>query len=301
MYGYAYSTTYFCKLFGKSRQAFYEQKKEGKKDGLQASLVIKLVQEIRADLPRCGTSKLHTMLQPSLQAHGIKIGRDALYDLLGSCGMLIRYRRRKPYTTNSFHRYKKYPNLIKEMELKQAGVLWVCDITYLRKVNGFSYLSIITDAYSHKIVGYKLHNSLSAQGAIDALIMAGKDVKRTSHIIHHSDRGVQYCCDDYVQQATSMGIQLSMTEKGDPYENALAERVNGILKNEFLLNQTFSSHEMAQKAVDNAIKKYNEMRLHDSCDRQTPTTAHELKGVLQKRWKKKEYQQKCATVNVREQ
>ena len=295
LYSNACSIGYFCKLFGKSRQAFYEQKDEVNNTGLQDALVLKLVGEIRTDLPRCGTSKLHTMLQPIFAQHHIKIGRDGLYDLLGNCGLLIRQRKRKPYTTNSNHHYKKYPNLIKEMLLTQAGQLWVCDITYIRKLNGFSYLSIITDAYSHKIVGYKLHPTLAAAGAIDALIMANKDNKKTKNLIHHSDRGVQYCCHDYVQMIEHFSIQLSMTENGDPYENAIAERVNGILKSEFLLNQTFSSYEVAKQAVDDAVKKYNEIRLHDSCNRQTPLTAHEQKGVLKKLWKPKVYKQKEAS------
>ena len=156
-------------------------------------------------------------------------------------------------------------------------------------------MSIITDAYSHKIVGYKLHPTLAAEGAIDALIMANKDSKKTKNLIHHSDRGVQYCCHDYVHMIEHFNIQLSMTENGDPYENAIAERVNGILKSEFLLNQTFSSYEVAKQAVDDAVKKYNEIRLHDSCNRQTPLTAHEQKGALKKLWKPKVYKQKEAS------
>ncbi len=280
MYGYGFSTAYFCKLFGKSRQAFYEQKNQMDNTGLQDALVLKLVKEIRENLPRCGTSKLHTMLQQSFKEHGIKMGRDALYNLLGRYGWLIRFRRKKPFTTNSNHAYKKYPNLIGQMQLTQAGALWVSDITYIGKLTGFSYLSIITDAYSHKIVGYKLHPTLAAEGAIDALIMAAKDEKRSGTLIHHSDRGIQYGCNDYVRMIEHFGIQLSMTEKGDPYENAIAERVNGILKTEFLLNEIFCSHQAAERAVDNAVKKYNEVRLHDSCNRQTPAAAHEQTGVL---------------------
>jgi transposase InsO family protein len=175
------------------------------------------------------------------------------------------------------------------MLITQAGQLWVSDITYIRQASGFSYLSIITDAYSHKIVGYKLHPTLEAQGAIDALIMAGKDVKRTSSLIHHSDRGIQYCCNEYVKMIEHLGIQLSMTEKGDPYENAIAERVNGILKYEHNLKQTFANYSAAKEAVDDAVKKYNEIRIHDSCGRLTPVQAHEQKGVLKKYWKPKMY------------
>jgi putative transposase len=287
-----YSLDYYCKLFGKSRQAYYEQKNAPQDKGFEEALVMKLVKEIRVDLPRCGVDKMHYMLQESFIIHGLKIGRDKLYELVGKYGMLVRYRNRKAYTTNSFHHFKKYPNLIRKKILVQAGELWVSDITYLRTINGFSYLSIITDAYSHKIVGYKLHRTLQSEGAIDALIMASKDVKKTDKLIHHSDRGIQYCCKEYVQMITHFGIQLSMTENGDPYENAIAERVNGILKYEFDLRQTFPSHEHASKAVDQAIKMYNQKRIHDSCNRLTPVQAHEQKGVLKKLWKPKVYAKK---------
>lgn len=289
-----YSIGYYCKLFGKSRQAFYEQKNSQDDKGFHDALVLKLVAEIRADLPRCGTDKLHFMLQQSFTSHYIKLGRDGLYHLLGRYGLLIRHRRRKPYTTNSHHHYKKYPNLIKEMIITQAGMLWVSDITYIRILNGFAYLSIITDAYSHKIVGYKLHKTLQAQGAIDALIMAGEDARKTDKLIHHSDRGIQYCCHDYVQMIEHSNIQLSMTEKGDPYENAIAERVNGILKYEHGLKKTFGSFDEAKNAVDDAVRKYNELRIHDSCNRLTPVMAHEQKGILQKHWKPKVYAKKEA-------
>lgn len=284
--------SYYCKLFGRSRQAFYEQLKQPNGKGFQDAIVLKLVAEIRQDLPRCGADKLHFMLQKSFAEHHIKLGRDGLYRLLAKYGLLIRHRRRKPFTTNSNHPYKKYPNLIREMEITQAGQLWVSDITYIRQGSGFSYLSIITDAYSHKIVGYKLHPSLHSEGAIDALIMAGKDVKRTSKLIHHSDRGVQYCCAEHVRMIEHLGIRLSMTEKGDPYENAIAERVNGILKHEHGLKQTFDNHQQAKQAVDDAVKKYNGIRIHYSCNRLTPMMAHEQKGVLKKHWKPKSYKPK---------
>jgi putative transposase len=287
-----YGVGYYCVLFGKSRQAFYEQKDKDTDIGLQAALTLKLVAEIRVDLPRCGTDKLYFMLHEKLVQHGIKLGRDGLYALLGKYGLLIRHRKKKPYTTNSYHHYKKYPNLIKEMVLTQAGMLWVSDITYIAILHGYAYLSIITDAYSHKIVGYKLHKTLHAQGAIDALIMASKDVKKTHKLIHHSDRGIQYCCHDYVRMIKHFNIQLSMTENGDPYENAIAERVNGILKYEHQLKETFLSFEAALQSVDDAVKKYNEIRIHDSCNRLTPIVAHEQKGVLKKYWKPKVYPKK---------
>lgn len=287
-----YGVSYYCRLFGKTRQAFYEQQNKPNDGGLQTAFVLQLVKEIRTDLPRCGTEKLHHLLQPKLVAHGIKIGRDGLYDLLGEHGYLIRFRRRKPYTTNSNHHYKKYPNLIQKLVITRAGKLWVSDITYIRLINGFAYLSIITDAYSHKIVGYKLHPTLAAQGAIDALQMAAMDVKISSELIHHSDRGIQYCCHDYVQEINRLHIQLSMTENGDPYENPIAERINGILKYEHSLNATFVNYEAAKSATELAVKNYNTLRPHDSCNRLTPVAAHELSGLLKKHWKPKKYAKK---------
>lgn len=290
-----YSVAYYCRLFGRSRQAYYEQQKEQNDKGLQDALVLSLVAELRSELPRCGTSKLHFMLQPVFAEHQIKLGRDGLYDLLGRYGLLIRHRRRRPFTTDSNHHYRKHPNLIRHMNLSAAGQVWVSDITYIRKTSGFSYLSIITDAYSHKIVGYKLHPSLHSAGAIDALVMAAADTKRTKDLIHHSDRGSQYCCADYVQMTAHYGIRLSMTEKGDPYENAIAERINGILKYEHGLKETFASEAAAKQAVDQAVWRYNELRIHDSCDRMTPVMAHEQKGVLRKHWKPKQYKKRTAT------
>lgn len=284
-----YGVRYFCSLFGKSRQAWYDLCDRSGKQELTDSIVLKLVAEIRRELPRAGVPKLHYLLQPSLQAHGIKIGRDALYDLLGKYGFLIRYKRRKPYTTDSNHPFKKYPNLIRDLMLTHPGRLWVSDITYIRLLSGFCYLSIITDAYSRKIVGYCLHPTLHSQGAINALSMALTHSKRSEALIHHSDRGVQYCCSDYVQLLEHYNINISMTEKGDPYENAIAERVNGILKVEFDLGKTFTSFQVADQIVIESIQKYNHIRPHASCNYLTPIEAHEQSGILRKRWRKKQF------------
>jgi len=278
---------YYCSLFERSRQGWYEQTKREEEQHMAAAIVIKLVKEIREDLPRAGVPKLHFMLQQNLALHNIKMGRDALYDLLGEHGYLLRYRRRKPYTTNSNHPYKKYPNLIREVKyLTHPGQLWVSDITYIRLKEKFCYLSIVTDAYSHKIIGYNLHPSLHSNGPVNALLLAAKS-KRGDALIHHSDRGSQYCCAEYVKMLEHFGIKISMTEKGDPYENAIAERVNGILKEEFLLNKTFQSFTEAEQAVTNAIDKYNQVRPHESCNNLTPEQAQSHTGFLRKRWKTK--------------
>jgi transposase InsO family protein len=255
---------------------------------MTAAIVIKRVKEIREDLPRAGVNKLHYMLAEELQAHQIKMGRDALRNLLWQHGYLVHSRRRRPYTTNALHPYRKYPNLIRDMEINKAGQLWVSDITYIKLTQSFCYLSIVTDAYSRKIIGYQLHSNLKATGAVNALIKALQSTK-TEQLIHHSDRGIQYCCSEYVDILEHAGINISMTEKGDPYENAIAERVNGILKTEFFLNQTFASFNEAKAAVDNTVEKYNRKRPHASCDYLTPSMAHEQQGILTKRWKKKTF------------
>ncbi len=281
---------YYCSLFGRSRQGWYEQAKCKEEQHMAEAIILKLVKEIRDDLPRVGVPKLRILLPEKLMQHNIRIGRDALYRLLGEHGYLLRYRKRKPYTTDSNHPYRKYPNLIRELSmLTHAGQLWVSDITYLRLNEGFCYLSIVTDAYSHKIIGYCLYPTLHSEGPINALHMAARS-KRGKSLIHHSDRGVQYCCAEYVQSLEQYNIAISMTENGDPYENAIAERVNGILKGEFLLDKTFSSFDEAQQAINLAVEKYNHIRPHASCDNLTPVQAHDQNGILRKHWKPKQHQ-----------
>lgn len=194
-----YSLSYYCRQFGRSRQGWYEQQNRSEDPEMAEALVVGLVKEIRTELPRCGTSKLHFMLREKLQAHGIKLGRDALYNLLRQHGYLIRQRRRKPYTTDSSHPWRKYPNLIRGMTIDKPNQLWVSDITYIGIGSGFGYLSIVTDAYSRKIVGFHLHPSLHSTGPLEALLAAERQRKTRQNLIHHSDRGSQYCCGEYVK------------------------------------------------------------------------------------------------------
>lgn len=278
---------YICRLFGKTRQGWYDHYYRDKYRSLSTIIILKLVREIRNELPRVGVRKLLYLLLPLLEEHNITIGRDKLYELLRQQGLLLRYRRRRPYTTNSAHRFKKYPNLIRELVLTRTEQLWVSDITYIRLTQGFCYLSIVTDAYSRKIVGYQLHPTLASEGAVRALIMAINKLKRKQPLIHHSDRGVQYCCSEYVQVLDYFKIQISMTENGDPYENAIAERVNGILKGEFGLGKPFVSIGQAFEATTQAIRVYNQKRPHLSCNYLTPNAAHQYNGILRKRWKQR--------------
>jgi putative transposase len=257
---------------------------------LRTSIVVKRIKEIKADIPRTGGKKMHFLLTDTFQKHGIKVGRDKLFDLIAEYGLQVRRRkRRRIATTDSDHPYRKYPNLVKELQVIRPEHLWVSDITYISLSEGFCYLSLVTDAYSRKIVGYCLYPTLKAEGPVNALQMAltGLADKLGGTLIHHSDRGVQYCCGDYIALLESREMLISMTEKGDPYENALAERVNGILKDEFALDKTFASYWQALQLVEIAVAAYNKIRPHASCDYLTPEVAHKQQGALPMRWKKK--------------
>lgn len=276
----------FCTVFGKTRQAWYYATQHRLEQDMTDNLVVNLVKEIRQEQPATGTRKLYHLLKPQLERHRIKMGRDALFDLLDRYGLLLRYRRRKAVTTDSDHPYYKYPNLIKDLPARGIkNQLWVSDITYLRIAEGFAYLSLVTDAYSRKIVGYCLWETLSAQGTINALQMALKQQQpKKGELIHHSDRGVQYCCSAYVEQLRLAGAQISMSEKGDPYQNAIAERVNGILKSNWL-GHCFATIEQARQEVAKAVRIYNEKRPHDSLAYLTPNQAHELTGIIKRNWR----------------
>lgn len=276
-----------CALFGVSRQAYYLAHHKAARTSIAHMIVLALVSEFRAVMPMLGTRKLLYLLVPEMEKHKIKMGRDLLYDLLRFHGLLIRRRKRMVKTTDSHHWLKKYPNLITHLVLSGAEQLWVSDITYIRTLEGFSYLSLITDAYSRKIVGYALHPSLEAVGCIAALEMAIEGRKRKSPfiLIHHSDRGIQYCSQNYIAMLNEERIAISMTQSGSPYENALAERVNGIIKNEFFPKKIYQNHKEAKKSIAMTIRQYNQRRPHASLDYHTPDQAHEMEGVLKKRWK----------------
>jgi putative transposase len=284
-----YGIGIICGLFGKTRQALYKQQHAEDRLVMKNAIIIKEVKGIRCDLPRTGTRKLYFLLAPVLELHGISIGRDSLFDLLSDYGLLVRKRkRRKVFTTDSNHPFRKYPNLIKDLDIPRPQRLWVSDITYIRQSPGFCYLSLVTDAYSRKIVGHCLYPTLEKHGPLAALDTAL--LSRSSSeggLIHHSDRGLQYCCNDYTSLLTQNNVLISMTEKGDPYENAIAERVNGVLKAEFELDRSFKSFDEAATACSRAIRLYNEVRPHGSCNYLTPAQAHLVQGTLTPRWKKK--------------
>lgn len=275
-----------CGLFGKTRHAYYDKEWQVEERTIEYAVVLKLVGEQRKLMKKLGTPKLYRAIKGPLQEHGIKLGRDKLHDLLYSYGLTIKRKRRKVKTTMSRHWLRKYPNRIREMEIRSPEQVWVSDITYLTLKDSFCYLSLITDAYSRKIMGYCLSKDLSHLGCLEALNNA-LNLRSYPHtkLFHHSDRGVQYCCGEYVGLLRERGIEISMTENGDPYENAIAERLNGILKDEFFLDKEFNSYEEALEEVADGVRIYNEHRLHSSCDYLTPNNAHQQSGELKRRWK----------------
>lgn len=241
-----------------------------------------MVLDVRKDHPRMGTRKIYDLIKPDLEKSGIKMGRDALFDLLASYGLQVKKRQRTHVTTNSNHPYRKYPNLIRGIEPSRPNQIWVSDITYIRVGDDFKYLFLITDAYSKKILGWRLARTLDSQHAVnslqDAIERTGKPI---SGLTHHSDRGIQYCCKDYIKILKKHKIKISMTENSDPLENPIAERVNGILKNEYL----FQYPDLSIVQLDDTIEKYNNKRPHLSCDMITPDLAHLSSGKLKRRWK----------------
>ena len=224
-----------CRLFGITRQAFYKHLKATEKMLIQDHIVQQMVLNIKKDHPRMGTRKVYHIIKPDLEKTNIKMGRDALFDLMAANNLQVTKRKRRHITTNSNHVYKRYPNLIKGHLPNASNQIWVSDITYIRSENDFLYLFLITDMYSKKILGYRLATSLESSHAVNSLQDTIKNSsKPITGLIHHSDRGIQYCCKDYIKVLDKHQIKVSMTEKGDPLENPIAERVNGILKDEYL-------------------------------------------------------------------
>jgi putative transposase len=220
-----------CRLFGKTRHALYDHLWRTEEATIKEEIILQLVHNIRIKLPRVGARKLLFLLQPALLSHQLHIGRDALFNLLAEHKMLVRSRKRKIITTDSRHWMRKYSNLIKILLIDRPEQVWVSDITYVRVKKEWGYLSLITDAYSRQIMGFAFRSDMLAQGCVEALEMAlATRLYPGERLIHHSDRGSQYCCKEYIDVLNKHNIAISMTENGDPYENALAERMNGIIK-----------------------------------------------------------------------
>lgn len=276
-----------CRLLGMTRQAYYQFFWQQEAAGIEEDLVLQQVMAIRKDHRVMGGRKLYEKLMPFLLEHQIKMGRDALFELLAANGLLVKRRRRRYITTWSKHWLRKWPNLIRKIELTEINQLWVSDITYWKVAGKHLYISLISDAYSHKIVGYHLAETLESIETIKAMKMALKQLPAalTVPLIHHSDRGVQYCCDEYVKLLQDNNIKISMTENGDPLENAIAERMNGILKEEYLYHHKINNKEQAEKQLAIAVKLYNEQRPHFSIGLLTPELVHSKNLSTEKLWK----------------
>lgn len=272
-----------CRLFGKTRQGWYQWHHLKTSNALVESIVVKLVKDIRnhIGIQKLGARKLLPLINEQLVKSDLCIGRDYLFDVMERNGLKVRQRKRlRPQTTDSAHGFKRYPNLVKGLEIKRPEQAWVVDITYLTVGGRFMYLSLITDAYSRKIMGYCLLNNLSTEGPLKALLMAFSNrlyVKRS--LIHHSDQGVQYCSQEYVNMLKNHGVRISMTHRGSPQENPIAERLNGILKDDYNLRKAFEAPEQAKEAVKKSIESYNSLRPHDSLNKMTPQQVHASNAV----------------------
>jgi transposase InsO family protein len=276
-----------CRLLGMTRQAYYQYFWQQEVVGVEESIVLQQVIALRQDHRVMGGRKLYEKLHPFLLEHQIKMGRDALFDLLAANGLQVKKRRRRHITTWSKHWLRKWPNLIREMEITHVNQLWVSDITYWKIADNYLYISLITDAYSHKVVGYHLAETLESVETIEALKMALKQLPTglAQPLTHHSDRGVQYCSEKYVKLLQDKEVLISMTENGDPLENAIAERMNGILKEEYLNHDKPEDKKQAKEQLDRAIRLYNEHRPHFSIGLLTPELVHSKNLPTEKLWK----------------
>jgi len=291
----------FCRLFGITRQAFYQHFWNRSDANVEQHLILQQVKEIRNMHPVMGTRKLYYLLRPFLIEHQIKIGRDALFDLLSANKMLVRKRKRRINTTQSHHWLKKYSNLTKGWHPRKPVELWVADITYVPVRNNFLYLSLITDAYSHKIMGYQIANTLHGIHTTRALQMALLNTRaRPYQLIHHSDRGIQYCNAEYVNLLHEHKIKISMTENSDPLENPIAERINGIIKEEYLRHFTITNQQDAMELLKTIVDRYNHYRPHQSINMLTPEIVHQKELSVNRQWSKQRHLSNIAieTVNL---
>lgn len=274
----------FCALFGYSKQAYYKQQTYHHFMVNKQQQAKFLVLGLRKLMPRLGTRKLYHLLRDELG-----MGRDKLFALLRSEGLLICKKRRYTVTTNSKHWMRKYPNLIKDIELIRPEQVWVSDITYIDTTeDGNIYLHLITDAYSKQIMGYELCDNMEAASTLKALQMAIRSRRYPDQsLVHHSDRGLQYCSKLYTDYLKQNGIIISMTENGDPYENAIAERLNGILKDEFGLADQLNNITEATQHTRQSICIYNQLRPHLSCEMLTPVEMHQQSTIKLKSYNKK--------------
>lgn len=269
---------------------------------LNEQLIVELILKKRKIWKKGSGRNLLESLHSDFQEHSIKIGRDKFFDLLRENGLLMKNKKQKTRTTYSYHHFHKYPNIVRGFVPQKSGELIVSDITYIwiKDIENFAYLFLITDVYSRKIIGYCISDTLKAESAVKALKMALKQIDVTDGCIHHSDRGIQYCCHEYTGLLKKNNMLISMTENGDPLENAIAERVNRTIKEEFTDEKTlsFQSVAKAKRDIPKFIRFYNEERPHRSIDMHTPAEAFSMTGELKRRWKTYTFNKKNQEKNV---
>ncbi len=263
-----------CRRAGMSRQNYYSRRRQRQRREVDADLVLQLVRDERRQQPRLGGRKLRYLIGERLKAHDVKIGRDRLFRLLAENDLLIARKPGQPRTTNSRHSLPVFNNLVEGMTLTSPNQAWASDLTYIRTDQGFMFASLITDLFSRKIVGHFISDNLEAEGCLKALETALKELPTGACPIHHSDRGCQYCCHLYVERLQKAGLGISMTQTMHCYENALAERVNGILKQEYEMDSTFRTKEQARVAFEQAVWLYNYRRPHMSLKYHFPAEVH---------------------------
>jgi putative transposase len=269
------TTKLIAQSLGYSRQYCYKQQKQLEQVAEQKKAVKKLVDEQRKLLPCLGVRKIYYKITPALEQQGLKIGRDKLFVWMKEYDLLIKHRRRYVQTTNSKHWLRKYPNRIKGLTVTRPEQVWVSDITHIKTDEGSCFLNLVTDAYSRKIMGYSIAANMETENMKKAYEMALKArIYPHRQLIHHSDRGTQYCSNEYVWLSKQNNVVISMTENGDPYENALAERMNRTLKEEFGLGRRLPSKQQAFRLAEEAIHLYNNIRPHLSLKMQTPQSVH---------------------------
>jgi transposase InsO family protein len=264
-----------CGKVGMSRQNYYKQRRQRQRRQIDEELVVSLVKRERRQQPRIGGRKLGVRLRGELAEAGIEMGRDRWFNILRDNELLVEPLPRSVRTTDSRHSLPVYRNLVRDLEATRPNQIWVSDLTYVRTEAGFVYLALIMDRYSRKIVGFHCAENLEAIGCVRALEGALVGLPADRYPIHHSDRGCQYCCHEYVYHLERRGLSISMTEEDHCYENAHAERVVGILKQEYGLGGTFRSKAHVSRATDQAVWLYNHQRPHTSLDYEIPAQVHE--------------------------
>lgn len=276
-------------MLGYSKQSYYKRIKFEEQKDITDSLVLSLVKEKRKLWKKGSGRNLHAALQEDFKKHNLKIGRDKFFGILRENGLLVKKKQRRTRTTFSYHHFHKYPNLIRDLTVDRVNQVIVTDITYLylRDTDSFAYLFLVTDLFSRKILGYKVSDNLSAKSAVEALTMALNSMSDIDDVIHHSDRGIQYCSHKYTGLLKENGIIISMTENSDPLENAVAERINKTLKEEFTEEKqiSFSNTRQAKLMIPQIVKFYNDERPHRSLEMFTPSIAYKMNKVLKRKWK----------------